>query len=393
MKYSLAHDSWGDEEKEALQKVIRSGRYTMGPEVEEFELQFASYFGSKYAVMANSGSSANLLMLTALRYDDRFNLQADDEVIVPLVSWSTTFFPVHQNNFKLVFVDINKNTLNLDVNSVISAITPKTKIIFAVNLLGNPAELDKLTDICQQHSIILIEDNCESLGSKLKNRYCGTWGLMGSFSFFFSHHLQTMEGGMVLTDDLKLAQMMKSLRAHGWLRELPVENLVCNKLNNPFDDSFRFALPGYCLRPLEMSGAVGKVQLTKLPHQLVQRTKNAQKFLELFQNCEYALAQQEYGQSSWFGFSILLKDVLVNKRQEIVEVLKTQGVETRPIVAGNFTKNPVCKFINYRVSGSTANADYVDQSGFFIGNDSRDLAENLKIVKDALDSIYRKYKD
>jgi CDP-6-deoxy-D-xylo-4-hexulose-3-dehydrase len=276
--YPLAYDSWGDEEKQALQKVIDSGRYTMGNEVAEFEKQFAEHYGSKYAVMANSGSSANLLMLTALRYDDRYNLEPDDEVIVPAVSWSTTFFPVHQNNFKLVFVDINRETLNLKISSVIDAITDKTKIIFVVNLLGNPAELDKLVEICNQKNIILIEDNCESLGAKLDNSYCGTWGVMGSFSFFFSHHMQTMEGGMVLTDDLKLYQMMKSIRAHGWLRDLPAENLVCNKLGDPFKDSFRFALPGYCLRPLEMSGAVGQVQLKKVGHQIDQRRKNAVEF-------------------------------------------------------------------------------------------------------------------
>lgn len=392
MIYPLAYDSWGEEEKQALNRVIQSGRYTMGPEVAEFEVQFAKKFGSKYAVMANSGSSANLLMLTALRYDDRFDLKENDEVIVPAVSWSTTFFPVHQNNFKLVFVDINKNTLNLDILSVIDAITEKTKIIFAVNLLGNPSELDKLSKICEEKNIILIEDNCESLGAKLGEKYCGTWGLMGSFSFFFSHHMQTMEGGMVLTDDLKLAQMMKSLRAHGWLRDLPAENLVCNKLGDPFKDSFRFVLPGYCLRPLEMSGAVGQVQLNKVDKQLNQRTENSKVFLEKFKDCEYVDVQQEYGTSSWFGFSILLKGILEDKRSEIISELAAAGIETRPIVAGNFVNNPACKFMNHRIHGSTSSADYIDRSGFFIGNDGRVLIEQITLVKSVLEAVVKKYK-
>ncbi len=392
MIYPLAYDSWGEEEKEALIRVMQSGRYTMGTEVAEFEKQFAEYFGAKYAVMANSGSSANLLMLSALRYDSRYNLQSDDEVVVPAVSWSTTFFPVHQNNFKLVFVDINKETLNIDVDAVLAAITNKTKIIFAVNLLGNPAELDKLQSICKEKNIILIEDNCESLGAKLKEKYCGTWGLMGSFSFFFSHHMQTMEGGMVLTDDLKLAQMMKSLRAHGWLRDLPPENLVCNKLGDPFKDSFRFALPGYCLRPLEMSGAVGKVQLKKLPNQLNQRINNSRKFLELFKDCEYIITQKETGNSSWFGFSILLKGILENLRSEIITKLLESGIETRPIVAGNFVNNPACELINHRVNGNLTSSDYIDRCGFFIGNDGRDLTQQLELVKSILDDIYKKHK-
>jgi CDP-6-deoxy-D-xylo-4-hexulose-3-dehydrase len=388
MIYPLAYDSWGDEEKQALQKVIDSGRYTMGNEVLEFEKQFAEHYGSKYAVMANSGSSANLLMLTALRYDDRYNLEPDDEVIVPAVSWSTTFFPVHQNNFKLVFVDIDRKTLNLKTSSVIDAITDKTKIIFVVNLLGNPAELDKLVEICNQKNIILIEDNCESLGAKLDNRYCGTWGVMGSFSFFFSHHMQTMEGGMVLTDDLKLYQMMKSIRAHGWLRDLPAENLVCNKLNDPFRDSFRFALPGYCLRPLEMSGAVGQVQLKKVGNQIDQRRKNAIEFKKLFDNVDYITTQLEYGYSSWFGFSILLQGALEGKRDIVIKALTAAGVETRPIVAGNFVNNPACKFINHRTNGSLENAEYVDANGFFIGNDSRDLTDPLSLVKSVITEIY-----
>jgi CDP-6-deoxy-D-xylo-4-hexulose-3-dehydrase len=392
MKYPLAYDSWGEEEKQALQKVIDSGRYTMGSEVAEFEKQFAEHYGSKYAVMANSGSSANLLMLTALRYDDRYKLEADDEVIVPAVSWSTTFFPVHQNNFKLVFVDINRETLNLKIKSVIDAITHRTRIIFAVNLLGNPAELEKLTRICEERQIILIEDNCESLGAKLENDYCGTWGLMGSFSFFFSHHMQTMEGGMVLTDDLKLYQMMKSIRAHGWLRDLPAENLVCNKLGDPFKDSFRFALPGYCLRPLEMSGAVGQVQLKKVGKQIDQRRKNAVEFKKLFDDVTYVTTQREYGDSSWFGFAIILKDELEGKRDAVIKALTEAGVETRPIVAGNFVNNPACKFMNHRTHGSVENAEYVDRNGFFIGNDARDLTEPLALVKSVLEQVYNTQK-
>lgn len=377
MTYTLAHDSWDIHERRALERVMNNGRYTMGPEVAKFEEKFAEWAGSKYAIMVNSGSSANLMMLTALRYDDRFNLQPDDEVIVPAVSWSTTYFPVDQNRFKLVFVDVNLDTLNIDVDQVVDAITDRTKIIFAVNLLGNPADLQRLKQICEERNIILLEDNCESLGAHIDGKKCGTWGLMGSFSFFFSHHLQTMEGGMVVTDDLKLAQMIKSLRAHGWLRDLPAENLVCNKIGDPFQDSFRFVLPGYCVRPLEMSGAVGQMQLLKVKDQLEKREKNASLFRYAVARRDYIRRQATNGYSSWFGFSIILEGVLAGQRARVIEALGSIGVETRPIVAGNFTVNPVCKFLNHRIHGELPNANKIHTDGFFIGNDSRDLEENI----------------
>lgn len=390
MTYTLAHDSWDIHERRALERVMNNGRYTMGAEVAKFEEKFAAWAGSKYAVMVNSGSSANLMMLSALRYDDRFNLQPDDEVIVPAVSWSTTYFPVDQNRFKLVFVDVNLDTLNIDVDQVVEAITDRTKIIFAVNLLGNPADLVRLKQICDEKNIILLEDNCESLGAHIDDKKCGTWGLMGSFSFFFSHHLQTMEGGMVVTDDLKLAQMIKSLRAHGWLRDLPAENLVCNKIGDPFQDSFRFALPGYCVRPLEMSGAVGQMQLLKIPGQLEQREKNAIQFRYAVARKDFIRRQQTNGYSSWFGFSVILEGVLTGKRSRVIEALGSVGIETRPIVAGNFVLNPVCKMLNHRVHGELPNANKIHVDGFFLGNDGRDLGNN---IADAIHKINRVAKE
>ena len=261
--YSLAHDTWDTREVSALQKVMDSGRYTMGPEVAKFENEFANYIGAKYAVMTNSGSSANLIAITSIVQNPKYDLKAGDEVIVPAVSWSTTFFPVQQNGLVLKFVDIDKDTLNIDCNLVEQAITEKTKAVFAVNLLGNSCELADLKRICDNRGLVLIEDNCESFGASHQNKYCATWGTAGTFSFFFSHHLQTMEGGMIVTDDQDLYDYMRSLRAHGWVRDIGNDSSLYTKSGDPFEDSFRFVLPGYCVRPLEMSGAVGQVQLQK----------------------------------------------------------------------------------------------------------------------------------
>lgn len=248
MKYPLASDTWDHREIEAINSVIADGRYTMGPRVKKFEEEFAARFGAKHAVMTNSGSSANLLMIASLILNPDYDLNPGDEVIVPAVSWSTTFFPVTQYGLKLVFVDIERDTLNIDPTKVAAAIGPKTKAILAVNLLGNSCKYDQLTDIARQHNLILIEDNCESLGASYNGRMLGTIGVMGTFSFFFSHHMQTMEGGMVLTDDPKLDQYLRSLRAHGWIRDLPNENFIHNKSGDPFEDSFKFVTP-WLLRP------------------------------------------------------------------------------------------------------------------------------------------------
>ena len=377
IKYNLASDSWDDEEIKAINEVISSNRYTMGDRVKKFESEFANFFGSKYSIMVNSGSSANLLMLASLISSGQYDLQKGDEVIVPSVSWSTTYFPVTQYGLKLVFVDVDKETLNINVNKIEEAITSKTKIIFAVNLLGNPCEINDLKKICSNNNLILIEDNCESLGAMYSDKFTGTFGLMGSFSFFFSHHMQTMEGGMILTNDSDLYEHCVSLRAHGWIRDLPEQNNIMNKTGDAFKDSFKFVTPGYSLRPLEMSGAIGSVQLKKLPNFLKNRRQNAKIFKTLFENEENIIIQKETHESSWFGFSLILKNNLDGYRDQLINQLKESNIECRPIVAGDFTKNPVIKYLDHRISNELNDTKIIDENGFFVGNDFRNLSEEI----------------
>ena len=268
IRYPLATSSWDDEELQAIHRVIASDQYSMGKEVKHFEDQFAAWVGSKYAVMANSGSSANLLMTAALRYtkNSSYRLEVGDEIIVPAVSWSTTYYPLHQYGLKLRFVDIDLGTLNYDLNALHGAITERTRAIMCVNLLGNPNDFVVIKDIASKHDLIIIEDNCESMGATFQGKQAGTHGLLGSFSTFFSHHISTMEGGVVVTDDEELYHILLALRAHGWTRNLPDHNLLTGKKSaDLFEESFRFIIPGYNLRPLEMSGAIGQEQLKKLP--------------------------------------------------------------------------------------------------------------------------------
>ena len=385
--YSLASDSWDDLEVNAINDVIKSNRYTMGSRVLKFEKEFSNFFDVDYALMLNSGSSANLLAIASMILDDDVDLNPGDEVIVPAVSWSTTFSPVSQYGLKLNFVDINLDTLNIDENLIENAINEKTKAIFAVNLLGNSCNFKKLKDICNKNNLILLEDNCESLGAKYENKYTGTIGNVGTFSFFFSHHMQTMEGGMLVTNNKKTYELANSMRAHGWIRDLPDNNSLFKKTGNNFEDSFKFITPGYSIRPLEMSGAIGSVQLKKINGFIENRRKNAKFFNELFGENEDIIIQKEVGISSWFGFSIILRNNLKNKRSEIIEKLSIANIETRPIVAGNFTKNPTIKYMDHTISGELKNSEYIDENGFFVGNDHRDLKTKIVLLHETLKNI------
>lgn len=374
-KYLLSDDTWNNEELEAINEVIKSNFFTMGERVKKFEKEFAEKFGVKYAIMSNSGSSANLLAIAALVYSKK--LKAGDEVIVPAVSWSTTFFPLAQYNLKLKFVDINRETLNIDIAELKKAITENTKAIFAVNLLGNPNEFNEIIKICKEKNIILLEDNCESMGAKYKGKQLGTIGLIGTYSTFYSHHLCTMEGGVTVTNDEELYHYMLSIRAHGWTRNLPENSKIYKKKEDPFYESFNFIMPGYNLRPLEMEAAIGSIQLTKLDRIISQRRENATYFKEKISIFEDIQIQKEVEESSWFGFAIILKGKYEGERQQLVEILRKNNIEVRPIVAGNFTRNKAIEYLNYEIYGKLENADFIHDNGLFVGNHSIENKKNI----------------
>lgn len=387
--FPLATSTWDEKEYAALQGVIDSGRFTMGPEVKAFEQEFAAHFGAKHAVMVNSGSSANLIAIAAAVLSPTINLNAGDEVLVPAVSWPTTFYPLHQYGLRMKFVDVDADTLNIDLDLLEAAIGPDTRAVFAVSLLGNPVDFERLSRICDEHDLVLIEDNCESLGASLGGKATGTFGVMGTFSTFFSHHIATMEGGLVVTDDEYLYQSMTSLRAHGWTRELERENLIHNKTGDAFEDSFRFILPGYNLRPVEMSGALGREQLRKVPDIIAGRRANAALFHQHFADREDLRIQRETGESSWFGFSFLLEGRLAGRRREVVEALTASGIEARPIVAGNFTRNPVMKHLNVVEVGALPVADHIHEDGLFVGNHHFPIETQIEL----LDTVLSRFSD
>lgn len=380
IEYPLATSSWNELELDAMQQVIRSGRFTMGERVAAFEREFAAYHQVPYCVMVNSGSSANLLMAAALTLRGKDPLRRGDEVIVPAVSWATTYYPFAQYGLKLRLVDVDRETLNYDLTALEGALSSKTRAVVAVNLLGNPNRFAELERLLQGRDISLVEDNCESLGAEYDGQRTGSFGLMSSASTFFSHHMSTMEGGLVLTRDEELYHILLCIRAHGWTRNLPKQNRICVKGDDDFSESFRFVLPGYNVRPLELSGAVGSVQLRKLPGFIEQRRKNAQRFIELFGADRRFAVQQEVGASSWFGFSLIIRPGIEPSRKRVVERLRSSGIECRPIVAGNFARNPVLQHMEHELAGPLSAADWVHDSGFFVGNQELDLAERINYL-------------
>ena len=389
MFYDLAASTWGAEEIEAIQRVIASDRFTIGPNVAAFEQAFAAYHGCKYAVMVNSGSSANLIAVAALFYKKDRPLQRGDEAIVPAISWATTYHPLQQYGLKLKIVDVELDTINLDTAQLEAAIGPRPRAIVGVSILGNPAALDVMRRFADQRGLYFLEDNCESLDAELGDRKAGTFGHIGTFSTFFSHHISTMEGGVAVTEDRELYELMKSMRSHGWVRDLPDDSVIFDKRSDDFYEAYRFILPGYNVRPLELSGAIGVEQLKKLPAMTAARRKNWALFQELFGRDNRFIIQRDNGRSSAFSFTIVLNPDAGLSRPKIMQALKSADIGYRIITGGCITRHDVIKHYDYECVDGLPNANIVHDSGFFVGNHPFDLKPQITRLREVLDAAAR----
>ncbi|KMP12754.1 pyridoxamine 5-phosphate oxidase [Candidatus Nitromaritima sp. SCGC AAA799-A02] len=389
MYYPLSSNTWDEEEAQVFRQVLEKGRFTMGECVNQLETAFARKFGVKYAVMVSSGSMANLVGTAALFYKKDRPLKRGDEVIVPAISWATTYYPLQQYGLKLKFLDVELDTLNMDVSQLEKAITSKTRMVLAVSILGNPCALDTISAFCQKHGLYLFEDNCESMGAELSGKYCGTFGDINTFSTFFSHHISTMEGGFIATDDEEMYHLAKSLRAHGWTRDLPPESPVHKKGDDEFYEAYRFILPGYNARPLELSGAIGIEQLKKLDSMIAIRRKNAEVFVNLFSEDDRFIIQKENGKSSWFSFTIILNPKYSIDRSAVMEAMRKADIEFRIITGGCFLRHDVIKYFDYETVGDIVNANIAHDQGFFVGNHPRDLRQPLERLREVLETAVR----
>jgi CDP-6-deoxy-D-xylo-4-hexulose-3-dehydrase len=392
MTYELASTSWGQEELDAIARVVATGQFTMGEEVRRFERAFADRFGVEHAVMLNSGSSANLVGIAALFHVQDKPLERGDEVIVPAISWATTFHPLQQYGLKLRFVDVELDTLNMDVSKLAQALTPRTRMVMAVSILGNPAALDVIRAFCDEHGLFFFEDNCESMGASLGGRLCGTFGDLGTFSTFYSHHISTMEGGLLLTDRGEIANLARAIRNHGWARDCAPPTPRAGEGRAEFDEFFeayRFIVPGYNVRPLELCGAIGLEQLKKLDAMIETRRANAALFQRLFRGDDRFILQREHGCSSWFSFTIILNPSRRIDRGRVMSAMRAGGIGFRMITGGSFPRHEAAKFFDYEVVGTLANADLAHDHGFFVGNHPRDLTAEITQLRAVLDGAAR----
>lgn len=370
MQVRLHEPSFGEEEIKAATDQMRTTHVTMGKQVRAFENQCTEHFGAAHALMCNSGSSANLLAIAALANPAVANsLAPGDEVIVPALSWATSVWPIIQYGLVPVFVDCDLDTYNFDYDKLEKAISKKTRAIMVVHVYGNPCDMALIMGLANKHNLYVIEDTCESMGATFKGKSVGTYGHIGTMSLYYSHHITTFEGGLCFSNDHKLMDLMRILRAHGWSRESDFHDTYAS-LHKDIDPRFIFVNVGYNLRPTEVQAVIGMKQLPKLKDFVITRRISHDMYRRgLDKYSEYFRFQtpQIGGDPSWFGFGIVLTEKCPFTLKEIISFLQENGVETRPIIAGNMARHPALRMYPHRVSGNLDNCDIIMQRGFAIG--------------------------
>jgi CDP-6-deoxy-D-xylo-4-hexulose-3-dehydrase len=376
--YSLTGDPFIQEDIIAGVETLLSGQITMSTITNKFEKKFAKFVGSKYALMVNSGSSANLLAFFSLiNPKNKFKLKKNDECLIPAICWSTSLWPIVQAGLKPKFVDVNLNNFNIDINKLEKKITSKTKAIMAVHVLGNSTKMEALMKIVKKYKLTLIEDTCESLGSKYKNKFLGTFGKFGTYSFYVSHQLIAGEGGMLVCNDYNDYKIAYTLRAHGWDRGF----------KNNSKSNFNFINSGFNLRPLDLTAAIGLSQLNRLIKSNNFRTNNRNKIINSLLKSpkwknQFTFFEAEKNlKPSWFGLPLLLNKKFIKNKKSFLKRLNKNGIETRPIISGNFLNQPSIDLYGLnKTKEKFPVAQEIEDRGFFIGLHTRNI-EKKEIIK------------
>jgi CDP-6-deoxy-D-xylo-4-hexulose-3-dehydrase len=404
----LALEGLTPDEIELVCEVFRSGNLTMGDRVREFELEFAQKFKSSFAVMVNSGSSANLLALEVLRTSTlkkSFGKKDDQFVAVPAVLWPTSLWPIIQLGFKVLLIDSKPNSLEIDFDQLLQAKEEYgSRLIGAVLIhpLGQSLDLNSVQQLQQDSDFFVLEDNCESIGSGNNNRYAGTVGDFGSFSFYYSHHMTTVEGGMITTNNEAYANELLSMRAHGWTRNRLDKKTL--ELTHPsLSKEFLFVTSGFNVRPMEFQGALGSSQLRKLDSFIAKRIENAkivdnsinQSLFHLIGSDSLRASGAKFTPSvetpnSWMALPITVKLDGLNVN-DIRSQIEDAGISTRPILAGDFSSQPASGDPSIQLYGALENSKSVYRKSFMIGNHHNYSKEQIELIGDVLVEVSNRY--
>ncbi len=395
-RHPLGYITWGADEVMAALECLLEQSTTMWTKTEAFEGKFAQYLGADSAVMVNSGSSADLVMMLAARESGL--LKRGDEILIPAVTWPTQVWAAVEAGFSVKLVDVDPSTLNTSAAMFEAAITPKTKALFITHLMGNVCEMDRIQELADKHGLLIFEDCCEALGASFDGRKVGTFGKASAFSFFASHHISTLEGGMIATSDPGFADACRLMRAHGWARDLKCRLSdvdVLSRYGVAEDPRYLFLSMGFNFRPTELNAAFGLIQLQKLDALNAQRNANAAKVSTGFRftngHVVAGLMPHSYkSQPAWMALPFVLREGLPYTRKDVREYLERYGVDTRPIVGGNLARHPA--FWKYRemVSGPLPGADEIHERGFYCGLPPFDVSMDFLIgLLNAADSNLR----
>ncbi len=357
--------------QEILQALdsLCSFRTTMWEKTLEFERRYSIYQGCTDSIMVNSGSSADLLACHLLTNPTAPILKPGDEILVPVVTWPTQIWSAMMAGLKVRLVDVCPDTLNVDLADLERAITPATKAIFLVHLMGNPCDMDAIGALAKKHDLVIIEDCCEALGAEFRGIKVGNFGVVGTFSFFFAHHLVTMEGGMVVCQQPQHARDLKIMRAHGWVRNVEGSAETEELAARGIDSRYAFFNWGFNLRPTDVQAGFGLCQLEKIEAFNQQRNRLAVHFFSFIDSGPWLNRPAVHSQASpcWFALPLMVHKDAPFTREDITRHLEQAGVETRPVVAGNIARHPVSEVFPAFKEREFPGADEIHTRGFYIG--------------------------
>lgn len=372
------------EDKEYLVHFINTTeRFTQFEKVKEFETAWNNWQQVPYSTYVNSGSSADLIMMDAVK--EYYNLEDGAEVLVPAVTWTTNITSVIQAKLTPVFVDINLSDFSFNYEKIEKSITSKTKIILITHLIGLPADMDKLIQIAEKYNLLILEDCCESHGANFKNKKVGNFGIASTFSFYWGHHLTTVEGGMICTENEELNDLFILKRSHGLARELhPSKHQKFKDKYPNVDFNFLFLTHGYNFRNTELHAVLGIEQLKHLDRYIDIRNRNHEKFLEITNFIKDKLFVVQNPGISSFCLPFIFKD---RADKEKLKAALSNMIEIRPIVSGNLLNQPC--FMQFGNYGDFENAQLVQENGFYIGNNQFVNDERLEILANILYSVFK----